>query len=154
MSFHKIPNGTRGGRPMPSNPLTHLMMRGMQRLHRWQGDRFQGMDLLYLTTIGAQSGQERHVTISRVADGDGWLVAASYAGAVKNPAWYNNVAAHPDRVWVEFGGEKFRVNVEQLEGEARERAWQKMGTAVPRYFGYEQKTDRTIPVLRLTRATQ
>ena len=36
------------------------------------------------------------------ADGGGWLIVASYAGAAKNPAWYYNLAAHPDRVSIEI----------------------------------------------------
>ena len=30
----------------------------MIKIHRRSGDRFSGMDLLYLTTVGAKSGQE------------------------------------------------------------------------------------------------
>ena len=49
MSFQKTPNGTRGGRGISSNPLTRTMMRLMTSWHRRSGDKFQGMDLLYLT---------------------------------------------------------------------------------------------------------
>jgi|SRR5215475_2856770 len=154
MSFQKTPNGTRGARGAGnSNALTRLMMRGMTAWHRRSGDKFQGMDLCYLTTVGAKSGQKRQVTVARFPDGDNaWLVVASIGGAAKNPGWYHNIAAHPDQVWAEFGGQQFRVTPHQLDGEQRAQAWQRITKEQPRYSNYETKTDRVMPVIRLTRA--
>ena len=121
--------------------------------HRRSGDRFQGMDLLYLTTVGAKTGQKRQVAVTRVADGDdAWLVVASAGGSAHHPAWYHNLAAHPDQVWIEFGGRQLRVIPTQLDGDARAEAWQRVVEAVPRFAGYERATDRTLPVIRLSRA--
>ena len=125
----------------------------MMSWHWRSGDKFQGMDLVYLTTVGAKSGQKRQVTVSRFTDGDNaWLVVASIGGSAKNPAWYHNIAAHPDQVWAEIGGEQFRVTPHQLEGEDRAQAWERITKSQPRYANYETKTDRVIPVIRLTRA--
>jgi deazaflavin-dependent oxidoreductase (nitroreductase family) len=121
--------------------------------HRRSGDRFQGMDLLYLTTVGAKTGQKRQVALAQVADGDdAWLVVASAGGAAHHPGWYHNLAAHPDQVWIEFGGRQLRVIPTQLDGDARAEAWQRVVEAVPRFAGYERATDRTLPVIRLSRA--
>src|SRR5215468_8698032 len=153
MSFEKTPGGTRGARVPGPNPVTRLLTKAMTSWHRRSGDKFQGMDLLYLTTIGAKSGEERHSTVSRFPDSDGaWLVVASVGGAVHNPAWYHNIAAHPDQVWVEFGGQQHRVVPRQLEGEERAQAWQRITQSQPRYQGYQGKTDRAIPVIRLAPA--
>lgn len=153
MSFQKTPGGTRGGRNMPSNPVTRLISKTMTSWHKRSGDKFQGMDLLYLTTVGAKSGEKRQSTVSRFADGDdAWLIVASAAGATKNPAWYHNIAAHPDQVWVEFGGKQQRVIPAQLQGEERNQAWQRITQAQPRYAGYQKKTDREIPIVKLTSA--
>jgi deazaflavin-dependent oxidoreductase (nitroreductase family) len=153
MTFQKTPGGTSGARGMPSNALTRTMMRVMTSWHRRSGDKFQGMDLLYLTTVGAKTGQKRQSTVARFADGDdAWLVVASAGGSTHHPAWYHNIAAHPDQVWIEFGGRQLRVTPTQLDGDARAQAWQRITQAQPRYSGYEQKTDRSIPVIRLTRA--
>lgn len=150
MSFEKIPPGTRGARTPPtSNPLARGMARLMTWFHRRQGDTFQGMDLLYLTTVGAKSGRRRQTPVARYADGDGWLVAASAGGAARHPGWYHNIAAHPDQVWAEVQGRRMHVTPEQLEGAERERAWQQITAAQPRYAAYERKTDRLIPVIRL-----
>jgi deazaflavin-dependent oxidoreductase (nitroreductase family) len=138
---------------MPSNAVTRTITRAMTSWHRRSGDKFQGLDLLYITTVGAKTGQKRQSTVARFADGeDAWLVVASAAGSVHNPAWYYNIAAHPDQVWVEFGGRQMRVNPTQLDGDARAQAWQRITKSQPRYAGYQQKTDRAIPVIRLSRA--
>ncbi|NKY86315.1 nitroreductase family deazaflavin-dependent oxidoreductase [Nocardia veterana] len=153
MSFPKTPRGTRGKPAMAANPVTRVVMRTMERYHRFRGDRFQGIDLLYLTTVGAKSGQRRRVTVARFPDSKGWLIAASMGGSRDNPAWYHNIAAHPDQVWAEVGGREFPVHVEQLEGAERAAAWERICSEQPRFRGYEEKTDRAIPVLRLTPAT-
>ena len=117
------------------------MMRVMTSWHRRSGDKFQGMDLLYLTTVGAKTGQKRQSAVSRFPDGeDAWLVVASAGGSAHHPAWYHNIAAHPDQVWIEFGGRQLRVTPTQLDGDARAQAWQRITQLQPRYAGYEQKT--------------
>jgi deazaflavin-dependent oxidoreductase (nitroreductase family) len=89
----------------------------------------------------------------RFPDGeDAWLVVASAGGSAHHPAWYHNIATHPDQVWIEFGGRQLRVTPTQLDGDARAGAWQRITQLQPRYAGYEQKTDRAIPVIRLSRA--
>ena len=55
------------------------------------------------------------------------------------------------RFWIEFGGRQLRVTPAQLDGDARAQAWQRITQLQPRYAGYEQKTDRAIPVIRLSR---
>jgi deazaflavin-dependent oxidoreductase (nitroreductase family) len=153
MSFEKIPPGKRGNPAMRTNAFTRFMVSAMQRYHRFRGDRFMGMDLLYLTTVGAKSGERRQVTVSRFPADDGWLIVASAGGAKVQPAWYHNIAAHPDQVWAEVGGTSFRVRVDQLDGEQREDAWKRITTEQPRYLGYQSKTDRQIPILKLVPAT-
>ncbi len=123
----------------------------MIMLHRRTGDRFMGMDLLYLTTIGAKTGQKRQSPVARFPDGDdAWLVVASNGGSAHHPAWYHNLMAHPDQVWIEMGGRTVRAAVEQLEGPRREAAWQRIVASQPRFAGYEKKTARPIPVVRLS----
>jgi deazaflavin-dependent oxidoreductase (nitroreductase family) len=153
VSFQKTPGGTRGPKGAGSNPVMRFMMKGMTSWHRRSGDKFQGMDLLYLSTVGAKSGQKRQSTVTRFPDADdSWLVVASAGGSAQNPAWYHNIAAHPDQVWVEFGGKQLHVTPTQLEGDEREQAWQRITAGQPRYAGYQRKTDRAIPVVRLARA--
>jgi len=153
VSFQATPGGTRGGRGIPSNAVTRGLMRVMTSWHRRSGDKFQGLDLLYLTTVGAKTGQKRQSTVAWFPDGDdAWLVVASAGGSTHHPAWYHNIAAHPDQVWAEVGGQQMRVTPAQRDGDARAQAWQRITRGQPRYDGYARKTDRAIPVVRLTRA--
>ena len=48
------------------------------------------------------------------------------------------------------GGKTVNVTATQLAGQERDAAWQHVTAAQPRYAGYEKKTDRLIPVIRLT----
>ncbi len=121
------------------------------KVHRRSGDRFMGMDLLYLTTVGAKTGQQRQSPVARFAGGDGaWLVVASNGGSAKHPNWYHNLMAHPDQVWIEVGGRTVQATVEQLEGSRRDEAWRRIVASQPRFAGYEKKTTRALPVVRLT----
>ena len=150
MPVEKLPGGTRGSRPMPGW-AGKIMMPLMMRVHRRQGDRFQGQDLLYLTTVGAKSGERRTNPVARFDDGNGgWVVVASAGGTASNPGWYHNIVAHPDQVQAEVSGRTHKVTVEQLEGAAREHAWATVVSVSPRFGGYTEKTDRVLPVLRLT----
>jgi deazaflavin-dependent oxidoreductase (nitroreductase family) len=150
MSVQKLPGGTRGTR-QPPGWLVKIMLPIMIRVHHRQGDTFQGQDLLYLTTIGAKSGETRTNPVARFDDGGGgWVIVASAGGTAAHPGWYHNIVAHPDQVRAEVAGKTHRVSVDQLEGEARERAWAVVVADSPRFGGYTQKTDRVLPVLRLT----
>lgn len=146
----KPPSGTRGVKAPPA-ALVRLITPALMRAHRRSGDRFRGFDVLYLSTVGARTGQPRTTPVARFDDGHGgWIVVASASGSARHPAWYHNVVAHPGDVRVEVGGRATRVRVEQLEGEARERAWADVAARVPLFGEYRSKTDRHIPLLRLT----
>ena len=154
MTFEKTPRGSRGdvmsvlGRPMMKF-MGGLMVR---RLHRSGGSgRAMGVDVLVLTTVGAKTGQRRQTVVAWFPDGeDAWLVVASAGGTAANPAWYHNLAAHPDQVQIEIGGKTVDVTAAQLSGQERDAAWQRVVAAAPRFAGYQKKTDRTLPVIRLT----
>jgi len=108
-------------------------------------------DLLLLTTTGRKSGLERTSPLGWAADGNGgWLIAASANGAAGNPDWYHNLAAAPDEARIEVGGATISVRAEQLHGTEREAAWQTLTASIPRFARYPHKTDREIPVIRLT----
>ena len=153
MTFEKTPSGTRGSKiPSFAVPVMKFMSGLMIKQSRRSG-KAAGMDALVLNTVGAKTGQSRQTLLGRFPDGeDAWLIVASAGGTVTNPAWYHNIAAHPDQVRAEINGRTFRVTPVQLTGPERAAAWQRIITAQPRYAGYEKKTDRELPVIRLTAA--
>jgi deazaflavin-dependent oxidoreductase (nitroreductase family) len=151
MSFD-TPAGTRGARqPGTGGAVGRWMQkRVMNRIRRKGKVMGLGFDALVLTTIGCKSGAERTTPVGWFPGKDGgWLIVASAAGAARNPAWYYNLAAHPDKVQIEMAGRKVAVTAEQLHGAAREAAWRQISAAAPRFASYQQKTDRELPVVRL-----
>jgi deazaflavin-dependent oxidoreductase (nitroreductase family) len=142
--------GTRGAR-QPTGFLARQMNTLMSaRVRRKRGGTFMGLNALVLTTVGRRSGARRTNPVAWFPGPDGsWLIVASAAGAARNPAWYYNIAAHPDQVQIEIEGRTVAVSAEQLHGTDRAAAWQQIVAAAPRFGGYQQKTDRELPVIRL-----
>jgi deazaflavin-dependent oxidoreductase (nitroreductase family) len=145
------PAGSRGTR-QPAGRVLRWLNKMLMSWIRRRGGSFMGMNALVLTTIGRKSGVERATPVGWFPGEDGsWLIVASAAGAPKNPAWYHNIAEHPDKVRIELGGRTIAVTAEQLHGPEREQAWRQITAAAPRFAQYEQKTDRELPIIRLVR---
>ena len=141
--------GTRGAR-QPKGRLMRWMNRVMARRIRRKGGNAMGMNVLVLVTLGRKSGVERETPVGWFpGPDDSWVIVASAAGAAGNPAWYYNLAAHPDQVWIETPGGKVAVTAQQLHGAERDQAWQQITTAAPRFAKYQQATDRELPIIRL-----
>ena len=112
-----------------------------------------GFPTVLLTTVGARTGIERTHVLGGFADGsDAWLICASKSGASTHPAWFINLAKNPDKIWLEVGNRKLKAAAELLRGKEREDALARIAATAPRYGQYQKKTDREIPVIRLTRA--
>ncbi len=150
MSFD-TPNGTRGARqPRAGRLMRWFNTLAMNRIRK-SGKFMGGMDALVLTTVGRKSGVERSSPVGYFPGDDGsWLIVASAAGAPKNPAWYYNIAEHPDNVQIETAGRTIAVTAEQLHGAAREEAWKQITASAERFAQYQRKTDRELPIIRLT----
>jgi deazaflavin-dependent oxidoreductase (nitroreductase family) len=113
------------------------------------GGNFEGAPLLLLHTTGARSGQERVNPMMYQALDDGRVaVFASKAGADTNPDWYHNLVAHPD-VTAEIGTETRSFRARVADAAEREPIWTTQKQAYPGFAGYEEKTDRQIPVVIL-----
>jgi deazaflavin-dependent oxidoreductase (nitroreductase family) len=153
MTFQKTPAGTRGkSMPGVNSPVSKWVNNMVLRRGRSKG-RMMGMDVLVLHTTGAKTGEPRQTLLSYLSDGDNaWLICAAFGGNAQNPAWYHNIAAHPDQVEIELPGRKLKVTPVQLAGADRDAAWQRITTTIPRFNGYASKTDRQLPVIRLTPA--
>jgi deazaflavin-dependent oxidoreductase (nitroreductase family) len=147
------PSGTRG-RAIPRLPGAVMRAFNTLAFRVFGSVGLLGGRLLRLTTVGARSGQRRQTTLLYFPDRERFIVVASFGGTAKHPAWYLNLAKHPDQVWVERGRQKMRVTPELLRGEERERLWREIVSASPMYANYQRQTDREIPLVRLSPVPQ
>ena len=159
MTIRVNPSGTRGARFPRRGPIFKLFqlvgkrqVRAYRRGEQEKVSSKMGFPVVILTTRGAKTGQTRTAPIGGFADGDdAWLVAATLGGSAHHPAWFLNMAAHPDDIWLEVGAERFKVRGESLEGAERVEALARIAKVSSRYGDYQEKTDREIPIVRLTR---
>ena len=110
----------------------------------------RGMPIIVLTTVGAKSGKLRKTALMRVEHDGEYAIVASLGGAPKHPVWYWNVKKHP-HVELQDRGEKHDYEATELEGEERAIWWARAVEAYPPYADYQVKTERLIPVFKLTR---
>jgi deazaflavin-dependent oxidoreductase (nitroreductase family) len=114
-------------------------------------ERF-GRRLLLLHTTGAKTGQPRVTPMMYFQEPEGLFVIASKAGAPENPAWYHNLLVHPAvtvEQATEHGVERFDATASPVERELRDTLYARFAVGNPGFAAYQEKTDRTIPVVRL-----
>lgn len=149
MSVRMTPSGSRGASFPRGRAMTAFLALNVM-LYRLLRGRLPGPPHLLLTTIGARTGVERVVPLRYFKDGDdAWLVVGSAGGAARHPAWYRNLAAHPDQVWIEVGRRRLRVTAESLHDGDREERWRWITSTAPNFAAYERRTDRELPLVRL-----
>ena len=110
-----------------------------------------GLPNLALTVPGRKSGIPRTTPLLCVPHEDSWLVAGSYFGGPDMPLWVANLRA-TDRARVRVDGRDHEVTRVEVEGEDRAAMWRVMLATWPNFAKYEERTDRLIPVFRLTPA--
>lgn len=118
------------------------------------GGEIEGMRrerLLLLTTKGAKTGTDRTTPVMFHPDGDRVVVMASNAGAPKAPDWYANLRADPS-VRVEIGDDDYPATATVATGDERARLWAEITGLYPFFLDHEQKANREIPLVVLTRA--
>jgi deazaflavin-dependent oxidoreductase (nitroreductase family) len=159
MSIRVTPRGTRG-RGVPRLLMKVFKLFGSHQIRMYRRDGGQsaskrmGFPVVLVTTRGAKSGESRTTAVAGFRDGENaWLVIAALAGAARHPAWFLNMAKHPNEIWLEVGHERFRVRGESLEGSERTAALARIAAVSARIGAYQEKTDREIPIVRLIRET-
>ncbi|MCW1959808.1 MAG: nitroreductase family deazaflavin-dependent oxidoreductase [Mycobacterium sp.] len=119
----------------------------------WLGHRIPGApNSLLLHTVGAKTGLPRTHSLSYARDGADYLVVASKGGDPRSPAWYHNLKANP-RVQINVGRRRLAVTASPVLPDDPDyaRLWRIVNANnADRYNGYQAKTSRPIPVIRLT----
>ena len=139
---------------MPSN----FALKTMNTLHKaglaitfgkW-GWEPAGMPAIKLSTTGRKSGQVRECMLTcPVVQGDTFVIVASRGGDDFHPAWYLNLRDNPT-VWVEAKGQPKHQRIARI-GTPEERAalWPSITEKYKGYAGYQERTDREIPIVFL-----
>ena len=76
-----------------------LYLEDPDQAHYWDSTPFDGpgiLPTLLLITTGRKSGQTRMLPLIYGKAGDAFVIVASKGGAPSHPAWYLNLADHPD----------------------------------------------------------
>lgn len=112
------------------------------------GTTIMGLPVVIVTTVGARSGKLRKVPLMRVEHEGRYAAVASLGGAPKHPVWYYNLLAHP-QVELQDGPVRTEMTARELTGEEKAQWWERAVAAFPNYAGYQQRTEREIPVFVL-----
>ena len=108
-----------------------------------------GMPVVKLVTIGRTSGKERSTMLTvPIVDGERLVLVASFGGDDRHPAWFRNLQANPD-VRATIAGSTRSMVARVATDEEKARLWPRIIATAPVYAGYQQKTERPIPVVIL-----
>ena len=107
--------------------------------------RDTGIPIIIVTMVGHKSGKIRKIALMRVEHHGEYALVASKGGAPEHPGWYHNLVADP-RVQIQDGPEPQDYTVRIVDGDERQRWWDRSVSVFARYAEYEEKTDRIIPV--------
>lgn len=136
-------------------PLLRRVMKGHTLAYRATGGvvghRFPGAPpMLLLDHLGAKSGRLRTTPLVYVRDGDDLVIVASKGGHPKHPAWFHNLMANPETT-VQIGSERRPVRARPAGAQERGRLWEKAVQTYGGYRGYQERTEREIPLVVLER---
>ena len=118
-----------------------------------EGTELNGMPVIILTSVGANTGKIRKTPLMRVEHDGQYATVASLGGAPKNPVWFHNLVANP-HVELQDGPEKWDFTARLVEGDEKAVWWERAIAAYPDYAEYQKKTDRKIPVFVLERIAE
>lgn len=126
-----------------------VIHRGLYRLTNGSiGAKLGGRPMVLLTTTGRKSGKQRTIPLQYMKDGDDIIVVASNGGNANHPAWWHNINANAD-VTAQIGKKKMRARAVTANAGERARLWPILVDYYPGYQGYEDETERTVPVVIL-----
>ncbi len=110
-----------------------------------------GMTSVKLTTTGRKSGLPRVTMLTSPVHDDGKVVLiASKGGATRHPSWYVNLRDNPE-VTITMKGKTRSMTARTASAAEKAELWPEIVAAYKGYSGYQEKTDRDIPVVVLER---
>ena len=104
---------------------------------------------MLLETKGSHSNIIRKVPLTYTEIEHGYLVAASYGGRDYSPSWFYNIIKNYGYVTVD--NKRYKVRSEIIQKDKREYYWAKLIEIYPTFQIYRDRTDRSIPLVKLIR---
>jgi deazaflavin-dependent oxidoreductase (nitroreductase family) len=115
------------------------------------GGPWEGKTLILLHTTGRRSGNEYVNPLVAAPDSDDYVVCGSMGGAPADPQWVGNLEAASGPVTIELGANTVKADYTVVRPGNAE--WEHLYGIWREYWpdaaGYETKTDRKFPVVRL-----
>ncbi len=106
-----------------------------------------GLPVVWLTTIGAKSGEPRKVPLIGIPDGPNLVLIASNFGQTHHPAWYHNLRKNPQAT-ISVGNQSAPCEAREATGAEYDRIWQRAVRLYAGYAAYKERTGgRQIPVM-------
>ncbi len=106
-----------------------------------------GMPAVELHTTGRKSGLPRSCYLTApVYDAHRVVLVASKGGDDRNPDWYRNLQSRPEAELV-IHGERHKILARTADAAEKAELWPKIVAAYKGYAGYQERTDREIPVV-------
>ena len=137
--------------------LKPCTIRLIGRLHAWLSrlaggklaHAFGGAPFIMLTTKGRRTGRSRTTPVLYLQDGPDLIVVASFGGNDMHPAWYLNLEECPEAE-ILINGERRRVVARRVSPEEKNVIWPRLVEMYPNFAVYQQRTNREIPLLKLS----
>ena len=140
-----------------SDVIADTQLQTMNVLHRTMltmsggriGKTLGNMPVYKVTTTGRTSGQPRTVMLTAPVQHDNtYIFVASKGGDDRDPDWYLNMVANPEFVvQPAHGGGPIALVARSASTEEKAELWPQIVTAYKGYSGYQERTDRDIPVV-------
>ena len=138
----------------PAAKVVNLLHRSLFTVTKGKlGGKVMGMEAVVLTTTGRKTGEKRQTMLTApVVDGDKVYLVASWGGGPKNPMWFLNLQANPNVEITRNGTDTKPMVGRILSPEEKQAIWPRITESYKGYAGYQEKTDRDIPVIEFTPA--
>lgn len=136
--------------------LKDTQMKTMNLVHRTilgvtggrVASRLGNMPVVKVTTTGRVSGRPRTVMLTTPIQEDGrYVLVASKGGDDRHPDWYRNMVANPEFQLEPVDGDAVTLVARTAGDEEKAELWPRIVTTYQGYGGYQDKTDRDIPVV-------
>ena len=136
LGYHVVP---------PVDRLARRVTGGRGTVTGW----FAGLDPLWLTSVGARSGQQRSTPLFGIPVGDDVALIGTGFGQNPTPAWVYNLEADP-QASVTYEGKSVRVKARPATPDEESEAWVAGRDIYPGFAAYQRRvTNREIRVFVL-----